>query len=334
MNATLLPIRLVFVAICASAGWLVCYASPDWDMFRSRGVLIGLLLGVLVVLTDLLLKGFSLRGLSAVTLGMGLGSLIAHLISASPLFERADDQDKFLVRLALFLVVTYLATVIALRGKDEFNLVIPYVRFVPHEVDVPLVVVDTSVLIDGRIARVCEAGFLSVALVIPRFVLKELSLVAESPDSQKQAKGRRGLEILAELRRIKNLDIRIVESDVGKRDEINAKLVFLAQSLSAKILTTDFNLAKLAEFQGVPWLNLNALAKSLRSELMVGEQLDVMLLKPGRDEGQAVGYTEDGSMVVVNGGRALIGRSVVVEIISVLPSGTGKMIFARFLSEA
>jgi uncharacterized protein YacL len=322
------------VAICASAGWLVCYASPDWDLFRSRGVLIGLLLGVLVVLTDLLLKGFSLRGLSAVTLGMGLGSLIAHLISASPLFERADDQDKFLVRLALFLVVTYLATVIALRGKDEFNLVIPYVRFVPHEVDVPLVVVDTSVLIDGRIARVCEAGFLSVALVIPRFVLKELSLVAESPDSQKQAKGRRGLEILAELRRIKNLDIRIVESDVGKRDEINAKLVFLAQSLSAKILTTDFNLAKLAEFQGVPWLNLNALAKSLRSELMVGEQLDVMLLKPGRDEGQAVGYTEDGSMVVVNGGRALIGRSVVVEIISVLPSGTGKMIFARFLSEA
>jgi len=322
------------VAICASAGWLVCYASPDWDMFRSRGVLIGLLLGVLVVLTDLLLKGFSLRGLSAVTLGMGLGSLIAHLISASPLFERADDQDKFLVRLALFLVVTYLATVIALRGKDEFNLVIPYVRFVPHEVDVPLVVVDTSVLIDGRIARVCEAGFLSVALVIPRFVLKELSLVAGSPDSQKQARGRRGLEILAELRRIKNLDIRIVESEVGKQDEINAKLIFLAQSMSAKILTTDFSLAKMAEFQGVPWLNLNALAKSLRSELMVGEQLDVMLLKPGRDEGQAVGYTEDGSMVVVNGGRALIGRSVVVEIISVLPSGTGKMIFARFLSEA
>jgi uncharacterized protein YacL len=334
VNATLLPIRLVFVAICASAGWLVCYASPDWDMFRSRGVLIGLLLGVLVVLTDLLLKGFSLRGLSAVTLGMGLGSLIAHLISASPLFERADDQDKFLVRLALFLVVTYLATVIALRGKDEFNLVIPYVRFVPHEVDVPLVVVDTSVLIDGRIARVCESGFLSVALVIPRFVLKELSLVAGSPDSQKQARGRRGLEILAELRRIKNLDIRIVESEVGKQDEINAKLIFLAQSMSAKILTTDFSLAKMAEFQGVPWLNLNALAKSLRSELMVGEQLDVMLLKPGRDEGQAVGYTEDGSMVVVNGGRALIGRSVVAEIISVLPSGTGKMIFARFLSEA
>ncbi len=334
MNATLLPIRLVFVVICASAGWLVCYASPDWDPFRSRGVLIGLLLGVLVVLTDLLLKGFSLRGLSAVTLGMGLGSLIAYLISASPLFERADDQDKFLVRLALFLVVTYLATVIALRGKDEFNLVIPYVRFVPHEVDVPLVVVDTSVLIDGRIARVCETGFLSVALVIPRFVLKELSLVADSPDSQKQAKGRRGLEILPELRRIKNLDIRLVESEVGKQDELNAKLIFLAQSMSAKILTTDFNLAKMAEFQGVPWLNLNALAKSLRSELMVGEQLDVLLLKPGRDEGQAVGYTEDGSMVVVNGGRALIGRSVVAEIISVLPSGTGKMIFARFLSEA
>jgi uncharacterized protein YacL len=333
MNKTLLPIRLVFVVLCAAAGWLVCYASPDWDLFRARGTFIGLSLGVLVVLTDMLLKGFSLRALSAVTFGLAVGALIAFLISNSPLFEKADEQNKFLARLALFLVITYLATVIALRGKDEFNLVIPYVRFVPHEVDVPLVVVDTSVLIDGRIARVCEAGFLSAALVIPRFVLNELRAVADSADTHKQARGRRGLEVLNELRKIKNLDIRITESEVTKPEDVDAKLVFLAQSMRAKLLTTDYNLAKMAEFHGVPWLNLNSLAKSLRPELMLGERLDVDLVKPGKEEGQAVGFIEDGSMVVVNGGRPHIGRRVHAEIISVLPTAGGKMIFARHIAD-
>ena len=334
MNKTLLPIRLVFVAICAAAGWLVCYASPDWDVFRWRGVFIGCSLGVLVVLTDMLLKGFSLRALSAVTFGLAVGSLIALFISSSPLFEKADEQNKFLARLALFLVITYLATVIALRGKDEFNLVIPYVRFVPHDVDVPLVVVDTSVLIDGRISKVCEAGFLSAALVIPRFVLNELRVVADSADPHKQARGRRGLEVLNELRKIKNLDIRIPESEVTKREDVDAKLVFLAQSMRAKLLTTDYNLAKMAEFHGVPWLNLNSLAKSLRPELMLGERLEVDLVKQGKEDGQAIGYIEDGSMVVVNGARTLIGRRVQAEIISVLPTAGGKMIFARHVTEA
>jgi uncharacterized protein YacL len=333
MNKTLLPIRVVFILLCAAAGWLVAYASPDWDAFRGRGVFFGLSIGLLVVLTDVLLKGFSLRALSAVTFGLATGGLIAFLISTSPLFEKADEQNKFLVRLALFLIITYLATVIALRGKDEFNLVIPYVRFVPHEVDVPLVVVDTSVLIDGRVARVCEAGFLGAALVIPSFVLKELRVVADSTDPQKQARGRRGLEVLNELRRIKHLDIRITESEVSKRQDADAKLVFLAQSMRAKLLTTDYNLAKLAEFHGVPWLNLNALAKSLRPEYMLGERFEVELVKPGKEEGQAVGYLEDGSMVVLSAGRNLIGRRVQAEVVSVLPTAGGKMVFARYVSD-
>jgi uncharacterized protein YacL len=219
--------------------------------------------------------------------------------------------------------------VIALRGKDEFNLIIPYVRFVPHEVDVPLVVVDTSVLIDGRIARVCESGFLGAALVIPRFVLDELRAVADSRDPAKQARGRRGLEVLNELRKIKYLDIRVTESQVSNREDVDAKLVFLAQSMRAKLLTTDYNLAKMAEFHGVPWLNLNSLARSLRPELMIGEQIEVDLLKSGKEEGQAVGYNEDGAMIVVNDGRQFIGQRVSVEIISVLPTSGGKMVFAK-----
>ncbi len=333
MDKTLLPIRLVFVALCAAAGWLVCYTITDWDHFRGVALTVGLCIGLLVVLVDVMLKGFSLRGLSAVTFGIAAGSLIAYMVGASPLLQEGDPTRIYLVRLGLFLICPYLAIVIALRGKDEFNLIIPYVRFVPHEVDVPLVVVDTSVLIDGRISRVCEAGFLTAALVIPRFVLTELSGVADSHDPHKQARGRRGLEVLNELRKIKHLDLRITESEVSKREDVDAKLVFLAQSMRAKLLTTDYNLAKMAEFHGVPWLNLNALAKSLRTELMLGERLEVELVKPGKEEGQAVGFIEDGSMVVVNGGRGFIGRHVQAEIVSVLPTAGGKMIFARHVPE-
>lgn len=333
MDKTLLPIRLVFVALCAAAGWLVCYAITDWDQYRVAAIAIGLCIGLLVVLVDIMLKGFSLRGLSAVTVGIAAGSLIAYLVGASPLLEQGDPTRIYLVRLGLFLVCPYLAIVIALRGKDEFNLIVPYVRFVPHEVDIPLVVVDTSVLIDGRIARVCEAGFLTAALVIPRFILNELRTVADSSDPHKQARGRRGLEVLNELRKIKNLDIRITESEVANREDVDAKLVFLAQSMRAKLLTTDYNLAKMAEFHGVHWLNLNSLAKSLRPELMLGERLDVDLVKAGKEEGQAVGFIEDGSMVVVNAARAHIGRRVQAEIISVLPTAGGKMIFARHIAE-
>ena len=332
MTKTLLAIRAVFFVLCGAAAWLVCYTIEEWDKFQGLAVFIGLMIGGLVILVDVLLKGFSLRGLSAVSLGLGFGTLIAYLIGSSPLFRIGDPQTIYLFQLSLFLVCTYLGTVIALRGKDEFNLIIPYVRFVPHEVDVPLVVVDTSVLIDGRIAKVCEAGFLNAALVIPRFVLNELQAIADSSDLHRQARGRRGLEVLNELRRIKHLDIRITESEVTKRGDVDAKLVFLAQSMRAKLLTTDYNLAKVAEFHGVPWLNLNLLAKSLRPELMLGETIEVDLVKPGKDEGQAVGYLEDGSMVVVSGGKPLIGQHVSVEVVSVLPTGGGKMVFAKLIS--
>lgn len=328
MNRTLIPIRLVFITLCAAAGWLVCYTIADWDRFRPLATFIGFSLGVLVVLVDLLLRGFSLRGLSAVTFGLAIGLLMAQLLGASPLFDQGDPEVIHLVRLGLFLVCGYLGAVIALRGKDEFNLVIPYVRFVRHEVDVPLVVVDTSALIDGRVARVCEAGFMGGALVIPRFVLNEVQSIADSSDPMLQSRGRRGLEVLNELRQNKRLDLRIHESE-AKRSDIEAKLVFLAQSMRAKLLTTDYNLAKMAEFHGVPWLNLNTLSKALRPSLHLGESVEVELVKPGKEDNQGVGYLEDGSMVVVSDGRSHLGQTVQAEITSVIPSAGGKMVFAR-----
>jgi uncharacterized protein YacL len=331
MNRTLFPIRLVFVLVCAAAGYLVCFAVTDWDNHRGLATVIGGSLGLLLVLVDVMLKGFSLRGLSAITFGLAVGTVMSHLVSVSPLLKEGDPQTIFLVRLGLFLGATYLCAVIALRGKDEFNLVIPYVRFVPHEVDVPLVVVDTSALIDGRVARICEAGFIPGALVIPSFVLKELQTVADSSDSARRARGRRGLDTLNELRRIKRLDIRIHESE-AKRGELDAKLVFLATSMKAKLLTVDENLSKLADFHGVTILHPADLSRALQPTYAIGEPLDVELVKAGKDEGQAVGYLPDGSMVVVNDAARSIGQRVRAEIVGITPSGNGRIIFARPLA--
>jgi uncharacterized protein YacL len=330
-NKTLLVVRLVFLALCVLGSWLICYTIQEWDHYRGVALMVGTLIGVLVILVDIMLKGFSLRGLTAMTFGLAVGALMAWLVGSSPLLDQGEPQIIYLVRLALFIICSYLGTVMALRGRDDFNLVIPYVRFVPHEVDVPLVVVDTSALIDGRIARVCATQFLGAALIIPTFVLSELQSIADSTEPAKQARGRRGLEVLGELRRIKHLDIRIHQSEVARRSDIEAKLVFLAQSMKAKLLTTDYNLAKLAEFHGVTWLNLHALEKSLRPELVLGESIEVELIKPGKDEGQAVGYLSDGSMVVVNNGKPFLGKRVSAEIIGVLPTAGGKMIFANHL---
>lgn len=334
MNNVLVIIRVVFVVVCAFAGWLVCYTIPEWDPFQGRAIAIGFFIGMLTVLTDLMLKGFSLRGLSVVTFGLGVGVVVAFLIGNSPLFEYGDEQVLYLVRIGLFLISTYLATVVAMRAKDEFQLVIPYVRFVPHEVDVPLVVVDTSALIDGRIVQICKSQFLSSALIIPEFVVNELQKIADSREPGRQQRGRRGLDSLNQLRELKNVDLRVVESAVGKGTLAEEKLIYLAQSMKAHLLTTDYTLAQRAQFQGVSWLNMNALSKALHTELQVGEHLSIELVKPGREPGQGVGFVPDGSMVVVDEGSKHLGETVNCEVTSIIPSGGGKMIFARLLPKS
>lgn len=339
MPTTLRVIRLFFLLLALLGGWIISYAIPEWDEYRWLGVFIGGALGALVILIDILLKGFSLRGLSALTFGLFVGWLCAFLIGSSPLFdvpfEGWDEstfiltQNLYLVRLVLYIVLMYLGAVIALRGRDEFNLVIPYVRFVPHNVDVPLALVDTSALIDGRLAGICKSGFMGYGLIIPRFVIDELQAIADSRDPARQARGRKGLEVLNRLRSMKEIDLRINDSSVENRESVDAKLVYLAQSMKAKLLTTDYNLAKVAEFHNVQWLNLNSLAKALNPQPVVGDSLEVHLAKPGKDPGQAVGYLPDGSMVVVADARDAIGTAVSVEIESIIPSAGGKMVFAR-----
>ena len=338
MTHTIRILRLFFLLLCIIGGWLITIGVPEWDEYRWLGVFIGAAIGTLVILVDVLLKGFSLRGLSALTFGLFVGWVCAFLIGSSPLFdvpfEGWDEgsmiltQNLFLVRIILYVILMYLGAVIALRGRDEFNLVIPYVRFVPHGVEVPLAIVDTSALIDGRLVGICESRFMGYGLVIPRFVIDELQNIADSKDPERQAKGRKGIEVLNRLREMEHLDLRINESTVSNRQRVDAKLVYLAQSLKAKLMTTDYNLAQIAEFHNIDWLNLNALAKAMNPDLVVGEKLRIKLAKPGKDPGQAVGYLPDGSMVVVADAKDFIGQTVNVSVDSIIPSAGGKMVFA------
>jgi uncharacterized protein YacL len=335
MNRTFQIVRASFFALCLLGGWLVWVAQgvnaerKDLWLFMA----IGGGIGALTILIDIFLKGFSLRSMTAVTFGLAMGILVASLISHSPFFDvaNADANMLFRVRVVLFVVTLYLTTVMALRGRDEFNVVIPYVRFVPQEVASMLVVADASALIDGRILGVCQSHFLGGALVIPRFVIEELNRIADSPDPQRQSRGRRGLEVLNELRRVPGFELRVHDVTLENRQQLDDKLIFVARSLKARLLTTDYNLAKLAEFHDVQWLNLNKLARALHPEVTVGDCFSVELVKPGKEAGQAVGYLGDGSMVVVNEAEKHIGRELDVEVVNVVPSAGGKMVFARLV---
>lgn len=331
MNKTIITLRIFFLILSLLSCFVLSYVVEKWNL--AQVISVGMSLAALVILTDVLLKGFSLRGLSAITFGLAVGGMIAYLLANSPLFEPLEtDPDfaetLFLFRVVLYVVTMYLATVVALRGKDEFNLVIPYMRFNALNVESPLVVVDTSALIDGRIAAICEARWFGYSMIIPQFVLQELQAVADSPETSRKDKGRKGLDVLNRLRKMKYVDLRIHESDVPHHEAVDAKLVYLAESMKAKLLTTDYNLAKMAEFHGVEWLNITALVKSLNQEVSVGTRLSVELVRPGKDPGQAVGYLPDGSMLVVNHAREYIGKEIRVEIDSVVPSSGGKMVFA------
>jgi len=333
MKKTLFIFRLFFLLVSVLGCVLMSYQVDGWSLLLVLSV--GMGMASLVILVDIMLEGFSLRGLSAITFGLVIGAAIAYLLGTSPLFEPLEGDPElaqmlYLARLALYVISMYLATVIALRGRDEFNLVIPYVRFSSENVESPLVVVDTSALIDGRIAPICESKWMGHALLIPRFVLDELQAIADSSDPVRKEKGRKGLDVLNRLRKMKHLDLRIHESDVSDAQAVDSKLVFLAVSMKAKLLTTDYNLAKVAEFHEVEWLNITSLVKALNQEISIGTRVSVELVRAGKDAGQAIGYLPDGSMLVVNGGSSQIGHEVRVEVDSVVPSAGGKMIFATY----
>ena len=344
MTSPIAAIRTCIFLCCLGGGYVTYLAAHGEKVGDSplRYLVFSGLLGLLLILVDMALKGFSLRSLTSLTFGLAVGTLLAYLLSVSPLLNDdmlgGDGDFKshlFAIKVGVFIASTYLATVITLRARDEFNLVIPYVRFNPLDTPAQLVVIDGSSLIDGRITGLCETGFFTAEIVLPRFVIEDLQSASSSQDPSRRAKGRRGLANLNALKEIAGAKLRIHESGAaGAEGTGEDRLVALAHSLKAALLSTDYNVAQIARFRNVKWLNLNALAKTMKYDLSAGDVVEVELAREGREAGQAVGYLPDGSMVVVADGAMHIGKSVAAEVINITPTSAGRMVFAKVRSLA
>ena len=325
-------LRVLFVTFCATVGGMV---GAEVQRGSVPGVIVGLIFGLAVVLADRLLKGLSLRAFSSATIGLLLGLLFANLLTASDILRFQADTVQWAARLVVYCTFGYLGMMLAMRSnRDEFSLIIPYVRFTRETTQHEPIVVDTNVIIDGRIADLCATGFLSRALIVPRFVLGELQTLADSRDSMKRERGRRGLEILNQLQRSPEIDLTIHDTAGDTDLEIDARLVKLAKLVQARLLTNDQALCQVARLQQVPALNLADLAHALRPVVAAGDEIELQLVKEGRENHQAVGYLPDGTMIVVNHARAQLGSSRTVVVSTALQTGAGRLVFAELKNGA
>src|SRR5438132_1003244 len=330
---TLNLLRVLFLTFCAAIGAI---ASSELRASMWPGVGLGLLLGFVVVLIDRLLKGFSLRAFSSATFGLLLGWLFSTLLLASHIFAYLPAPTQWAIGLVVYCTFGYLGMMLAMRSnRDEFSLIIPYVRFAREATQHQPLVLDTNVIIDGRVADLCATGFVSRSLIVPRFVLDELQTLADSRDSTKRERGRRGLEILNELQRSREVELTVHESTGNDVDlVVDSRLVRAAKVLKARLLTNDHALAQVARLQQVPVLNLADLARALRPTVVTGDEIELSLVKEGREPHQAVGYLPDGTMIVVNHARPHVGKIRTVVVSSALQTAAGRLIFAELKNGA
>lgn len=336
MDRTINIFRVFFLTACGVGGYYVADAFSDWASRSSDwtdwphwvGFSLGMITGLVIILADRLLKGVSLRAFSSATFGLALGGVLAWLVLASRIFQYTSEETRWLIHLTVYLISGYLGMMLALRSnKDEFSLIIPYVRFQQSDSRETTWIVDTSAIIDGRIVDLVKAGFVEGTLSVPAYVLEEVKRLADSSDATRRAKGRRGQETLEALKANPSINFRVPEGSL-ENGEVDAKLIHSARLLNARIITTDYNLQKIAEIQGVKLLNVHELSKATRPLALPGEVIEVKLVKEGRDSGQAVGYLSDGTMIVVNMGKPHLGQVVQAEVASILQTPAGRMVFA------
>jgi len=329
-------IRLLFIICCAIFGYV-------FDLERFLGLSIpyshyvgsatGFLLGVLVVGIDIFFKQYTVRNILAILIGVGLGLFVHRLFMMVITYMSFPESAVNNLAVATAIIFTYLGVITILRGQDEFSLMIPFVTLDRKGPGEELILLDTSVIIDGRISDIVKTYFLSGKLILPRFVLKELQLISDSSDPLKRNRGRRGLDVLNKIKGNPNIQVKINEMDFPEFSTVDAKLVKMGQVLNAKVFTNDYNLNKVAELQGVRVLNINDLANALKPVVMPGETMQVKILKEGKEQDQGVAYLDDGTMVVVDNARRRLNQTLNVVITSVLQTQAGRMIFAKIGDE-
>lgn len=321
----LLSVRILFII----GSMIIGFQTLEPRGLSIVGALVGILAALIIILAEIGMRKVSVRGLSSAVFGLILGLIMAKLVTDAFSLAPISDESLSIIRVTFTLVFCYLGMVIGLRGKDEFNVIIPYVRLRRQDQPEEVILLDTSVIIDGRILDIFKTKFLAGKVIIPKFVLKELQQIADSTDPLKRQRGRRGLEILHAIQKEAGLNISIHEEEFPETPEVDAKLVKLAKLLEAKILTVDFNLNRVASIQGIRVLNINELANALKPVVFAGEHMQIKLIKEGKEHNQAVGYLDDGTMVVVEEARRFIGQDVKVVVTSVLQTQAGRMIFTK-----
>ncbi len=324
----LLLIRAIFVLILATAAWFL----QPFGLTSPLAAATGALLGVLIVLAEIRLKQVSLKRLIGAAVGSVLGILGAFLISLVISWALPGSRGTVsFFQLLILLVMTYVGLIVGAAKGDMLNLSALGGLFGGEKAQKQsFKILDTSVIIDGRIADIAETGFLDGTLVVPQFVLRELQLVADSADSMKRNRGRRGLDVLQRLQKMAHLNVQILEDDYPHIREVDLKLIELARTYDCKIITNDFNLNKVAQLHGVEVLNINELANALKPIVLPGETMRVFILKEGKEYNQGVAYLDDGTMVVVDNAKKMISKTIDISVTSVLQTQAGKMIFGRF----
>lgn len=322
-----LVVRGVFAIACVAAG----YHFHPFSLSRPAAAIVGLVFSISVFLFEIRLQRASLRRLIGAAFGSILGIVGAYLMGLVMSWTTIPEDSRSFLDISVLLVMTYIGLVLGARKGDMLNLQAlgglfgneKGTRRQPK-------ILDTSVIIDGRIADICEAYFLEGVLVVPQFVLRELQLVADSPDSLKRQRGRRGLEVLQKMQKMPHLEIEVSEDDFPQIAEVDMKLIELAKRYDAKIVTNDYNLNKVATLQGLDVLNVNQLANALKPVVLPGEAMRVFILREGKEYNQGVAYLDDGTMVVIDGGRRAINKTVDIIVTSVHQTTAGKMIFGRY----
>jgi uncharacterized protein YacL len=323
----LLLVRLIFVVLVT----ISCYVLRPFGLHPYAAGGVGVFFGAAIVYFEMRLHQVSLKRLIGAVIGSIFGILGAYLISLviHNSVPQAASQD--FLQLFVMLVMAYVGLIVGATKGDLLNLsALGGIFGGEKQSKRTHKILDTSVIIDGRIADIAETGFLDGVLVVPQFVLRELQLVADSADSLKRNRGRRGLDILQRIQKIASLTVQIVEDDFPAVREVDMKLIELAKLYEAKIVTNDFNLNKVAQLQGVEVLNINELANSLKPIVLPGEIMKVFILKEGKEYNQGVAYLDDGTMVVVDNARKMIGKTIDIAVTSVLQTTAGKMIFGKF----
>lgn len=323
-------LRFVIIAIIAASG----YFFPPFHLKNYIGAGIALILGIVIVFLETRIRKSQFKIIWSSTLGTYAGVLLGWGLGSIYQTIYQDETTGSFIRIFFLVIMPYIGFLV---GTRKFEWLYPahlFEFFREKRMGETQKILDTSVIIDGRIADISNTSFIEGPLIVPQFILKELQLVADSSDGIKRQRGRRGLDVLEQLQKSSQVSVVISEIDFPEIAEVDSKLIEMAKQLDGKIITNDYNLSKIAQLQGIPILNINELANALKPVVLPGEEIKVFILKEGKEKDQGVAYLDDGTMVVVDNSRKLIGQTVDVTVTSVLQTTVGKMIFGRYNEDA